>query len=104
MKLNESNTQQEKHKSGYQSLFFLGIFGIFSYNLQFTILTFVLYFQLKCPKPKIQNVFEIDLISGTYTSGWRLCGLRLFQGGKFILLRNISSFSEMARKFQGSDK
>ena len=51
-----------------------------------TLHTTALYFQLKCPKLKShENAFEIDLISGTYTSGWKLCGLRLFQGGRLNL-------------------
>ena len=57
----------------------------FLFSLQFT----ETYFQLKCPKQlnEDNSIFEINFGSGTYTRDWRLCGLRMFQGGKQVFLQ-----------------
>ena len=65
----------------------------------------VLYFQLKCTKSKDNdNLFEIELISGTYTSGWQLCGLRLFEGGKFLSFCDVLRIDSLQEQKKRIDK
>ena len=55
--------------------------------MHITSLQLCTLFQLKCPKQRNENnnMFEINFGSGTYTRDWRLCGLRTFEGGKYLI-------------------
>ena len=61
---------------------------------------FFLY-QLKCKKQLNENnsVFEIDLMQGSYTPGWQLCGLRMFEGGNFKTISFINNLLHAIDEF-----